>query len=176
MKISKKLLKHLEKNKVAYAVVPHRTVYTAYDLAATLKRDLGSVVKTILISADKGYALVMLPANRRIDLKKIKKFLGSKTVGIAKESAQKKVLAITNTAVTPFAMLYGEFQVIADRSLPRVKKLIVPSGSFEESFEMTWQNLSKGTQAIVADIGEVVKIKKVRKVKGAKKTKAKKKH
>lgn len=169
MMISKKLLKHLEKNGVKYAVVPHRTVYTAYDLAITLKRDLGSVVKTILISADKGYALVMLPANRRVDLKKIKKVLEAKQVGITKESAQKKVLAITNAAVTPFAVLYGEFQVIADRPLTRIKKLIVPSGTFEESLEMNWESILKGTQATVADIGETVKVKKAKKAKVTKK-------
>ncbi len=44
MPIAKKLLNHLEKNKIKYDVLEHKVVYTAYDLAQTTKKKLQEIV------------------------------------------------------------------------------------------------------------------------------------
>ena len=70
MPIAKKVIKHLEDNKVQYEVIEHRTVFTAFDAAATMKRDLREVMKILLVKTDKplygrqkGFVLVALAAN-----------------------------------------------------------------------------------------------------------------
>lgn len=42
--IPAKIKKFLEKNKIKHEVLKHRTVYTAYDMAQTLKKKLSEVV------------------------------------------------------------------------------------------------------------------------------------
>ncbi len=62
MKIASKIIKFLDENKIKYKIVNHKTVYTAYDVAVTMKKKLGEVAKTLLVLADKNYFLVVVPA------------------------------------------------------------------------------------------------------------------
>ena len=168
--ISKKLLQHLDAQKVKYAVVEHKTVYTAYDVAQTLKKKLESVAKSILIIADKHHFIVVLPGHRRVDLSKLKKLLKVKKIEIAKEAVQAKALEIKKAALTPFGALYKNIPVMMDKSLLAAKKLMVPSSSFEHSLEMSGKELARAAQASIAAFSEAAKkIKKLTKKGGKKK-------
>ncbi len=159
MAISKKLLNHLEKAKVKYAVVEHRTVYTAYDLASTLKKKLEEVAKSILVTADRKHYIIVLPGHRRVDFKKLQKFLKAKKVSIAKEAIQKTVLKIKPGAVTPFGALYKNIPVFVDTALLKTKKILVTTGSYEHSLHITVKELLKGAQATITDLSEKAKTK-----------------
>lgn len=159
--ISKKLLKHLEVFKAKYTVVEHKTVYTAYDLAQTLKKKLDTVAKSILIIADRNHFIVVLPGHRRVDLSKLKKSLKAKKIEIAKEAVQKKALQIKNAALTPFGILYKNIPVLMDAAVAKAKKVYVSSGSFEHALEISGKELLKATTASVAAFSEAgKKIKK----------------
>ncbi|KKU13723.1 MAG: YbaK/prolyl-tRNA synthetase associated region [Candidatus Magasanikbacteria bacterium GW2011_GWC2_45_8] len=87
----KKVLAHLDKYKVRYTHVPHKTVYTAYDLANTLKKKLNEIAKTLVVKVDKRYVLVVLPANVRVDLQKVKKVLKAESVHLLPEGVMEKI-------------------------------------------------------------------------------------
>src|SRR3989339_528456 len=74
-KISDKLIKYLEKVGVGHNILEHRTVYTAIDAAATMKKKLNEIAKSLLIKADKDYYLVLVPADNNIDFEKLKKVI-----------------------------------------------------------------------------------------------------
>ncbi len=168
---SKKLLNLLDSLKAKYDVVKHKTVYTAYDLAQTLKKDLGGISKTLVVKADKVYVLVVVPASRRLDLKKLKKLLKAKKVEIAKEGVMKKVLKVKPGAITPFGKLYKDIPVYVDKTLLKAKKIIAGAGSYEESVEIKIKDFLKATEAEVGQFSEVIK-RKVKKVKKTVKKKA----
>ncbi|MBI5135043.1 YbaK/EbsC family protein [Candidatus Uhrbacteria bacterium] len=151
MSISKKLLKHLEAGKVRYDVVDHRKVYTAYDLAATLKKKLDTIAKSVIIVVDRNHWIAVLPGNRRVDLSKLKKVLKAKQVTMAKESVQQTVMKIRRGGITPFGVLYGNMPVVVDRTLSKMKKILVSTGSFEQSLHLSAKALLDATQAKVAD-------------------------
>jgi len=166
MAISKKLLTHLDTSKIKYAIIEHKTVYTAYDVAQTLKKKLDTVAKSILIIADRKHLIVVLPGHRRVDLSKLKKLLKAKKIEIAKEHVQQKVLQIKKAALTPFGVLYKNIPVMMEKSLLAVKKVMVPSSSFEHSLEMSGKELWKATAASIAAFSEAgKKIKKLAKKK-----------
>ena len=71
----KKLLNYLEKQKFAHDILKHRTVYTAHDLATTLRVKLGEVAKNLLVQADRDYFIVVLPASHNLHIKKFQQFL-----------------------------------------------------------------------------------------------------
>ena len=109
MAVSKSLLTYLKAKGVKYEVVPHKKVFTAYDLAQTLEHDLDKVVKTLLLKIDLpkvdkkgGYYILAVPASYRADFNKVKKVLKAKKVSIAAEKAIKN-LGIPLGAMTPFA-------------------------------------------------------------------------
>ena len=54
-KLPAKLVKYLEKAGVKHEIIEHKTVYTAYDAAATMKKKLNEIAKSLFIKADKDY-------------------------------------------------------------------------------------------------------------------------
>ena len=78
--MTKKILKLLTESKLKYEVVKHKKVFTAYDAAATLHVKLNQIAKSLLVktnkpleSGKKPYAIVIVPADKNVDLKKLAK-------------------------------------------------------------------------------------------------------
>ena len=73
--IAKKLLNHLDQGKVKYEIIEHRTIYTAYDAAATMHLPLKLIAKNLLVRADKNYVGAIVPADKNVDLAKLKRVI-----------------------------------------------------------------------------------------------------
>ena len=175
----KKVLAHLDKYKVRYTHVPHKTVYTAYDLANTLKKKLNEIAKTLVVKVDKRYVLVVLPANVRVDLQKVKKVLKAESVHLLPEGVMEKIFKIKAGTITPFGSLHGA-EVLLDKALLKTKEVIVNAGSFTDAVRMKAKDLHKLEKATLGDVRDttIARLKKVvRKVakKAVKKTVPKKK-
>lgn len=152
--VPKRIINFLKKAKAKYEVVGHKTVFTAYDLANTLERKLSGVAKTVLVKAGSGFTLLVLPGDRRVDLKKVAKLLGAKRVEITTEKVLVTALKIRPGAITPFSELHKDIPVFVDRSLTRARKLLTGAGSFTESIQLTAKELVRLAQAKVADVAE----------------------
>jgi len=154
---SKKILKFLDKEGVLYKLFDHKTVYTAYDLAQTLKEDLNKVAKSLLIKKDKDRVIVVLPASRQLDLSKFKKKLKAKKISIEPEKAIAQIIKGTTKALTPFGRLYKDIPVYVDKALLKTKEVITSAGDFEQSLHLKTKDLLKATQGEVVDLGRAVK-------------------
>src|SRR3989338_2754570 len=99
LKFNSKLAKYLEKAKIKHNVLEHKTVYTAYDAAATMGKKLNEIAKSLLVLADKNYYLAILPADHNLDFKKLAKLIGQatnqkiKVVKIPAETVMQKLKA-----------------------------------------------------------------------------------
>lgn len=177
MSASKKITVHLGKKNVKFAVVEHKTVFTAYDLAQTLGAKLEEIAKTLLVRVEfpkiqkkaAGYYVVVLPASYRLDLEKVKKALKAAKVSLAPEKAMKK-LGIEPGALTPFGSLRG-LGVVADKTLLKTKEMLMGAESFTESLRLKVKDYLKAETPVLASIGVKSKLKLQR---GAKKPRAKK--
>jgi Ala-tRNA(Pro) deacylase len=59
---------HLKQQGSVFEVIPHRQAYTSTDEARALGIDAGEVLKTLAVRTGSGYALMVIPASRRLDL------------------------------------------------------------------------------------------------------------
>lgn len=141
-KISPKVLKMLKDYKVKYELVPHKTVFTAYDLAQTLKMKPKQIVKTLVLKMDKNYALVLLPGDLKLDIQKLKKLAKVKKIEIISEKIMEKVFKVKPGAITPFGCLY-KVPVYLENQLARVPECLFQSGSFNESIKMKVKDFIK---------------------------------
>ncbi|MFA5413304.1 MAG: YbaK/EbsC family protein [Patescibacteria group bacterium] len=153
MAIPKKLLSYLDKAKIKYKIVRHKTVYTAYDVAQTLGAKLGDIAKTLVIKADKVYLLAVLPASHKLDLGKLKKLVKAKKIEIPKEGIMKKVFKIKPGALSPFGQIY-KVPVYIDKGILKAKQVIAGAGTFEESVVMTAKNFIKATGGTLGIFGK----------------------
>jgi Ala-tRNA(Pro) deacylase len=151
--IPKKLQNYLDKTKVGYKTIRHKTVYTAYDAAATMRAKLNEIAKTLVVKADKFYVLVVLPASHKLDLGKFKKVLKAKKTEIAKEKVMQAVFKVKPGAITPFGELY-KIPVYIDKALLKAKKIIASAGTYEDSVVMTVKNFIKATGGAMGNFGK----------------------
>src|SRR3989344_7717791 len=129
MAIPKTTKAYLDKKLAKYEELTHKTVYTAYDAAQTLRRELKEIAKSLLIAADKAYIIAVVPAHMRIDLKKLKKSLGAKKISIPNEKLMIKVFKVKPGTMTAFGGLH-QVDVWVDKSLLKTKDIILSAGSF----------------------------------------------
>jgi len=171
----KKIIKYLEKQGIKFERIPHKKVYTAYDLAQTAGAKLDEIAKTLLVKVEipelkkKGsYYVVVVPASYHLDLQKVKKALKAKKVELAPEKAFKK-LGIEPGAVSPFGST-RDFGVLVDKTVLKTKHAIVGAESFVESLKLKAKDLVDLEDAVVAVVGKKNKLK-VQPKKGATKKK-----
>lgn len=157
MSISKPLEKYLKQSKVKYEVVPHKKVFTVYDLAQTLRLKLESVAKTLLVKVDQRYVLVVVPAHYRLDFGKLKKVLKARKVDIAREKDMEK-FKVKPGAMMPFGAIH-KLDLVADKSLMKAKEALFSAGSFTESVRMKLKDYVRLATPLVADIGKKFPIK-----------------
>jgi Ala-tRNA(Pro) deacylase len=143
MPIPQKVKNFLEKNKVKYAPVKHRTAYTAYDKAQTLRSPEKIVGKTLVLKIDKNLAVVLIPANKNLDKNKFKKIVRTKKVDFASERIIKnKLKEVKVGAIPPFGNLWG-LATFIDKSLMNQPKIIVNGGDYSWSIKISPAALKK---------------------------------
>ncbi|MDO8669124.1 MAG: YbaK/EbsC family protein [Candidatus Buchananbacteria bacterium] len=179
MSIPKKIKSYLDKQNIDYEEIAHKTVYTAYDAAQTLKKELKEIAKNLIIKADNTYALVVVPADKKLDLNKIKKALKAKKVSIPSEKVIIKVLKIKPGAVSSFGKLH-KLEMLVDKAMLGTKKAVFSTGSVTDSVFIKVKDFIQMEEAKMADIAmkggyKIPKNTKRKMIKVKKKAAAKKK-
>ena len=176
MAIPAKVKSYLDKNLGRYEVLTHKTVYTAYDAAQTLRRELKEIAKSLLIAADKAYIIAVIPAHLRLDLGKLKQSLKAKKISIPREQIMVKVFKVKPGAMTAFGGLH-KVEVWADKSLLKTKDVILSAGSFTDSVRMKVKDFLELEQAKLANFatrgGYKLQVKPAKKSKSSGKVKSK---
>lgn len=153
MPIPQKVKDYLNKNKIKYEEILHKTVYTAFDLAQTLRKDLKEIAKHLLIQADKAYIIVIVPASTKVDLKKLKKALKVKKISLPSEQIMTKVFKVKPGLMTPFGRLH-KIQTWVDKSLLKVQSAIFSVGSFTDSVRMKVKDFIKLEEAKLGNFSQ----------------------
>jgi len=136
-KIPKKVENFLEKAGAKYELIQHRTVYTAFDKAATLKIKTGAIAKVLVIKIDRELAMAVIGGDKNLDMDKLAKLAKAKKIDFAKE----KIIAetfkgIDPGAIPPFAGLW-QIRVFCDRKFLESPKIILSAGRYEASLIIT---------------------------------------
>lgn len=175
--MNKKLLKLLQDNKIKHETINHRVVYTAYDVAATLHLKLNQIAKSLLVKTNKPlvhgqkpYAIVVVPADKNLDLKKLAKIMTTKDlritkVEIPKENVMKNVFKVKPGSMSAFGSIY-KLPVFVDKALKGM--VLFAAGSFTESIKLNVIDFIKLEKAKTG-LFSVAKKFKVKKAKGKKK-------
>ncbi len=149
-----KVKNFLAKNKIKYDVVKHKTVYTAYDLAQTLKKKLGEVAKALVVKLDKGHAIVVLPASHQVDFKILKKVTGAKKVDIDRENVMTKLFKIKPGAISAIHGPLHKIPVYVDKAVLKAQKIVAQAGSFEESLHLKAKDFVKAIEGKLASFAK----------------------
>jgi Cys-tRNA(Pro) deacylase len=157
MTIPKKIVNFLNKSKIKYKILEHKTVYTAFDKSQTLKVDPKIIGKTLILKCDKNLKVVLIPSNKNLDLKKFKKIGKFKKVDfVSEKEIKKKFKGVKVGAIPPFGNLW-KFQTFVEKSIFREKEVILNGGSWNFSIKINSKDLKNLIPDLV--IGNIAKAK-----------------
>ena len=141
--IPQKVTKFLETTKTRYEPIEHRTVYTAFDKAATLKVPVKIVGKTLVLTIDKNLAVVLIPASKNLDKNKFKKTAKAKKINFASEKLIKNRIKGVRVGAVPPLGNFWKLPTFIDKSLTILPKIIINSGDYNWSIKITPAALKK---------------------------------
>lgn len=168
MPIPQRILNFLKENKIKYETIKHRTVYTAFDKAATLKVKPHIIVKTLILKVDGGLAMALIPGGKNLDKNKFKKVVNKfrkkqnlkliKTIDFIPEKLMKnKFKGVKIGAIPPFGNFW-RIPTFLDNTLLKEPKIIVNGGDYEWSIKIKTNDFKKLIPGLV--IGSFSKTKK----------------
>ena len=134
-------------------VVLDSSARTAKDAAESLKTEVGSIVKSLLLRTKTSFLLCLVSGDKRCSLNKIKKILNQKDVSMANADQVKEITGFTIGGVSPIGHL-NKIDIFIDESLKRFANIFAAAGHPNIIFKINFENLCKITNGSIKDISE----------------------
>lgn len=146
------LREFLDRNQIQYLVISHSVAYTAQGIAALTHIKGKELAKTVMVLVDGRLAMAVVPASVRVDLHRLKKYLGAETVELATEQEFRDRFPDCETgSMPPFGNLYG-MDVFADESLAEDKEISFNAGTHRELVRMRFEDFERLAKPFVIPI------------------------
>lgn len=145
------LKKLLDESGVEYKLLTHERVYTSEEAARIRGVPLSSGVKAMIIKSEKGFFLILVPGDKKIDFDKLRPKTGKATLANPEE-----VFRLTGCevgSVHPFGNLFG-LQVFMDRQILDNHTVNFNAGMHEVSINMNPKDMAG---IIKPELGEFAK-------------------
>ncbi len=134
-------------------VVLDNSARTANDAAESLKTEVGSIVKSLLLRTKTSFLLCLVAGDKRCSLNKIKKLLNQKDVSMANADQVKEITGFTIGGVSPIGHL-NKIDIFIDESLKRFSNVFAAAGHPNSIFKISFEKLCKITNGLIKDISE----------------------
>jgi Ala-tRNA(Pro) deacylase len=147
------LLTELERARASYEVLPHERTESAAQEARMLGMPLDAVAKTIVVETRTGAVRAVIPADERLDIRKLRTVLGSHgKLRLASEGELEEDYPEFELGSVP--PVGGEHRdpVVVDRRLTEHGHVVLEAGVHDESVRVRTADLLLVARALVADI------------------------
>ncbi len=120
----------LNRLNIKYEEMTHKAVYTSEAAMFITKELKGTGVKNLFLKSKKTYYLVMIPEDKKANIKEIRKFLGESSLSFAGEEDLKEILGLFPGSVTPFGIINdndNKVTLVIDEELENKQVLFHPN-------------------------------------------------
>lgn len=140
---------------VAFDVVEHPYTGRAAAEAAATGRPAAEVGKTVVLQDGSAYALAIIPASERLDLRKVRELLGAGPhLRLATEAEIGRDFPLVEVGAVPPAGPGLPMAEVVDRRLLEQTRILCAGGDHEHSIVLEPRSLVRLTGAKVADVCE----------------------
>ncbi len=154
-------MKVLEGKKIPYEIIPYPDhMRDAEEIAAVLGLPAEQVFKTLVIlpPGATGRAakplLIIIPANRQLNLKKVAQIVGAKKVQMASHKEAEAMTGLQVGGISALALLNKGFVVYLDASAQAHEQILVSAGQKGLDVKLKVADLVQVTGAKVADLAD----------------------
>jgi prolyl-tRNA editing enzyme YbaK/EbsC (Cys-tRNA(Pro) deacylase) len=132
---------HLEQRGIAYGMLTHERTYTSIGEARALGFEADEVAKTILLDLESGHAAVIVPASKRLDMRRVKEAVGDRHARLATEDEIERDLAgFELGSLPPIPSLLG-IPAYVDPELLDHQTIVFAAGTQTESVQARTEDL-----------------------------------
>lgn len=137
--------KFLDSKEVKYGLLEHKQVKTSEEAASVRNVPLSQGMKSlILIAKEKGFVLCLVPGNRKIELKALRKILNAKDIRLADHEDVLRITGCEIGSVHPFGNLYKEkLEIYMDKNVLNNQIIDFSVGTFVNSIEIKLKDFLK---------------------------------
>jgi Ala-tRNA(Pro) deacylase len=146
--------KALGRRGIPYEELRHRPAYTARQVARREHVSAGRVAKVVLVLADGRPVELVLPANRRVNLEKVRAALGAREVRLASEAEVARVFTECEVGAAPALRHWAGVDVLMDRSLTVVGPILLQAGTHEDAVRLNFRDWYEMVRPQVAAFSE----------------------
>jgi Ala-tRNA(Pro) deacylase len=105
--VFERLQAKLQEAGVAFSVSRHKPVFTSEEAAAVRGAPLASGAKALIVKAGDAFALLVMPADRKLDSKKARAHVGAKSIRFATREEVEQLTGLQPGSIPPFGSLFG---------------------------------------------------------------------
>lgn len=130
----------LDTHHINYSTIQHTPAYTAPEIAANSHIPGKCLAKVVIVKLDNKFAMVVLPAHKKVNFNLLKELTGSKKIDLASEYEFKDKFPDCEVgAMPPFGNLY-DMDVFADETLTKDKEIAFNAGNHSELIKMSYKD------------------------------------
>ena len=144
----------LDQHGISYVIKEHPSVTTSEEAAAARGESLKIGAKALLVKDDTHFVLLVIPADRKLDTKKVKKVLNTRNLRFASPEELKEIAHVEKGAVPPFGNLLG-IEMIVDTRLFEEEYMAFNAGSVETSIKMKTEDYRIAVKPREEDIASI---------------------
>lgn len=143
MRCRERLESYLRQQRVDFDVQEHRTAFTAQEIAQAEHVPGKLVAKSVVIWADGGLILLVLPATFQVDFPRLNQTIGAKATRLAHEPEFADAFPDCEVgAMPPFGNLY-DLPVYVDKSLTEDATIVFPAGTYTETMSVEYADYER---------------------------------
>jgi Ala-tRNA(Pro) deacylase len=143
---------YLNERHARYITLSHSPAYTARETAASMHIPGRMIAKTVMVRLDGEMAMVVLPADRRIDLERLRNAAGAHAVRLASEEEFEGIFPECEVgAMPPLGDLYG-LKVYSAPELTEADEIIFNAGTHTDAIKLPYAEFKRLARPTVADL------------------------
>jgi Ala-tRNA(Pro) deacylase len=135
---------------VAFEVLRHEPVFTSAEAAAVRGTSLSSGAKALVCKADERFVMFVLPADRKLDSKALRKAQGWKSLRFATAEEVLELTGLTPGSIPPFGQLF-DLPTLCDRRLADEPTINFNAGDHAVSISLRYDDYAMVEQPEMVD-------------------------
>jgi len=151
MSMLRRLKDYLDSENIQYELLSHREAYTAPEIAQALHVPGKELAKVVIMKVGERFVMTVLPANWKVDLKRLKDVFQTSQVRLATEDEFKTLFADCQVGtMPPFGNLYG-LEVYVDQTLTADEEIVFQAGTHVDAVKLRYRDFARLVQPTVAE-------------------------
>jgi len=147
--------KFIEENNVKAEILTFTsTVESVKSAAMASGFEEKNIIKTLLLKCDDEIFAVMLPGDKKLDYKKIKKYIGCRKIRLLYPHEVKEVCGMNIGEVSPLTHTIAKLKLIADQSIVDRDIVLVGGGSLKNLVKINVKELIRVLNPELTDISK----------------------